>query len=112
MELYPGQKLLVLWDGATYHRDGTLHEFLARVNQDLSEAQWRITLCRFAPNAPAQNPQNPVEDLCLAGQNHLRRCFAQHKTCAQVKACFSFFLRTWRLDSIKFDWYAPHPQII
>ncbi len=21
-ELYPGQRLLLLWDGATYHRDG------------------------------------------------------------------------------------------
>jgi len=108
-ELYPGKKLLLLWDGATYHRDGHMKEFLAQLNEGLEEEDWRLTLCRFAPNAPEQNP---VEDLWLAGKNHLRRCFAQNKTFAQVKDCFCSFLRSFRLQSVKFGWYAPHPQII
>jgi transposase len=108
-ELYPGQKLLLLWDGATYHRDGYIKEFLAQANEGLAEADWRITLCRFAPNAPEQNP---VEDLWLAGKNHLRRGFAQNKTFAQVKNAFSSFLQDFSLQSVKFNWYAPDLQLI
>ena len=115
-ELSPGQKLLVLWDGASYHRDGAsyhrdgaLHEFLAHINQGLAEADWRITLCRFAPNAPEQNP---VEDVWLAAKNHRRRCFAQNLTFPQVKNCFCAFLQNFSLQSAKFDWYAPDLQII
>lgn len=108
-ELYPGQKLLLLWDGATYHRDGAMKEFLAEVNAGLKAADWRITLCRFAPNAPEQNP---VEEVWLAAKNHLRRSFAQNKTFAQVKNSFCSFLQDFFLDSCKFDWYAPNPQLI
>jgi hypothetical protein len=27
LELYPNKKLLLLWDGASYHRDGALRQF-------------------------------------------------------------------------------------
>jgi len=109
MDLYPGQKLLVLWDGASYHRDASLREFLTQVNADLAPEQWRVTLVSFAPNAPEQNP---VEEVWLAGKNHLRRHFALNKTFAQVKDCFCSFLQSFFLSSAKFDWYAPHPQRI
>lgn len=65
MELYRGKKLLLLWDGATYHRDTQCQEFLAEVNQGLEEQDWLVTCLRFAPNAPEQNP---VEDIWLAGK--------------------------------------------
>jgi transposase len=107
-ELYAGKKLLLLWDGATYHRDGAMKEFLAQVNEGLAEEDWRITLCRFAPNAPEQNP---VEDVWLAAKNHLRRSFAQNKTFDQVKAAFCGFLQHFSLQSVKFDWYAPDLRI-
>lgn len=108
-QLYPGKKLLLLWDGASYHRDNQLKEFLAQVNQGLSEDDWLVTVCCFAPNAPEQNP---VEDVWLAGKNHLRRSFALNKTFAQVKAAFCQFLEGFSLHSAKFDWYAPLLQII
>lgn len=108
-ELYPGKKLLVLWDGASYHRDAQLQAFLAHVNAGLAPSEWLITLMSFAPNAPEQNP---VEEVWLAGKNHLRRHFAINKTFAQVKNSFCHFLQTFRLASAKFDWYAPYPQLI
>ena len=108
-ELYPGKKLLLLWDGATYHRDGAIKAFLARVNEDLDQEDWRITLMNFAPNAPEQNP---VEDVWLAAKNHLRRGFAHNKTFAQVKQAFCSFLQNFSLQSAKFDWYAPNLQLI
>lgn len=108
-QLYPGQKLLLLWDGATYHRDSQLQAFLAQVNQGLAEEDWLVTICRFAPNAPEQNP---VEDVWLAGKNHLRRSFAENKTFTQVKEAFCRFLEDFSLQSVKFDWYTPQLQII
>ncbi len=109
LEMYAGKKLLLVWDGATYHKDQKLQEFLSAVNRGLAEKDWLVTLLRFAPNAPEQNP---VEDIWLAGKNHLRRNFAVNKTFAQVKASFCSFLKTFFLESVKFDWYAPELQII
>ena len=108
VELYPDKKLLLLWDGASYHRDAQVQAYLTEVNAGLCEEEWRVTLLRFAPHAPEQNP---VEDIWLQGKNHLRRQFAQNKTFAAVKHCFSHFLRSLRFESVKFEWYAPCPQI-
>ena len=109
MQIYEGRKLLLLWDGATYHRDQKLKEFLAEVNQGLEEKDWLVTFLPFAPNAPEQNP---VEDIWLAGKRDLRKNFAQNKTFAAVKESFCNFLRSFLFDSIKFDWYSPATHII
>lgn len=109
MKVYEGKKLLLIWDGATYHGEGKLKEFLGEVNQGLEEKDWRITLLKFAPNAPEQNP---VEDIWLAGKNHLRKSFAENKTFAAVKKSFCGFLQNFLVASVKFDWYSPAPQII
>ena len=108
-KVYEGKKLLLLWDGATYHRDAQCQAFLAEVNQGLAEKDWRVTFMRFAPNAPEQNP---VEDIWLAGKNDLRKKFSEHKTFAAVKESFVGFLKDFLLASVKFDWYAPSTQII
>ena len=104
MTIYADKKLLLLWDGATYHRDAQCQAFLAKVNQGREEKDWLVTCLPFAPNAPEQNP---VEDIWLAGKNHLRKKFAENKTFAAVKASFAGFLKNFLLDSVKFDWYAP-----
>ena len=108
-ELYRGKRLLLIWDGATYHRDLHCQEFLAEVNQGLEEKDWLVTCLRFAPNAPEQNP---VEDIWLAGKNYVRKKFAGNKTFAAVKKSFCDFLEGFLLDSVKFDWYAPSTQTI
>ncbi len=108
MELYRGKKLLLLWDGATYHRDIQSREFLAEVNHGLAEKDWLVTCLPFAPNAPQQNP---VEDIWLAGKNYLRKKFSENKTFAAVKKSFCGFLHGFLLNSVKFDWYAPSTQI-
>ena len=71
--LYPDKQLVVLWDGASYHRGEEMQKFLAQENANLSEADWKITCLRFAPNAP---DQNPTEDVWLKGKTHLRKLFA------------------------------------
>lgn len=106
---YPGKKFLLLWDGASYHHDTHVQAHLAEVNAGLGEKDWRINCLLFAPNAPEQNP---VEDIWLQGKNHLRKNFATNKTFGEVKDCFQSFLNNLRFNSVKFDWYTPHPQII
>jgi transposase len=107
--LYPNKKLLVLWDGASYHRGAEMQTFLAQENAGLAEAEWQVTWLLFAPNAPEQNP---TEDLWLKGKTYLRKHFAVNKTFAAVKQCFSTFLQTLSFASTKFSWYWPNPQPI
>ncbi len=107
--LYPGKRLLFLWDGASYHRGAELQEFLGRENAGLREAEWQVTCLLFAPNAPEQNP---TEDSWLKGKTHLRKHFAANKTFASVKRCFSTFLDSFSFDSAKLRWYWPEEQMI
>ena len=54
--LYPDKQLVLLWDGASYHRGEEMQKFLAQENAGLAEADWKVTCIRFAPNCPEQNP--------------------------------------------------------
>jgi len=108
-ERYPDKPIILLWDGASYHRDGQVKALLAEVNDGQAEQAWQLCCLPFAPNAP---DQNPVEDIWLQGKNYLRKNFALNKTFAAVKQCFSHFLRQLTFDSVKFSWYAPTPQVI
>jgi transposase len=107
--LYPDQQLVFLWDGASYHRGEEIQNFLAQENADWTEADWKVTCLRFAPHAPEQNP---TADVWRKGQTHLRKQFALNKTFAQVKHCFSSFLKALRFTSTKFSWYWPTEQMI
>ncbi|MBD0304010.1 MAG: IS630 family transposase, partial [Tolypothrix sp. T3-bin4] len=57
---YPGKRIVVIWDGASYHKSEEVRQFLTSVNQGYEPQQWPITCLLFAPNAPQQNP---VEDV-------------------------------------------------
>ena len=66
----PHQRLLIFWDGASYHRSQEIQDFLASINQGLSAEQWKIHCVRFAPNCPEQNP---IEDKELQAKTWVRR---------------------------------------
>lgn len=51
----PNQRLLIFWDGASYHRSQAIQSFLDEINQDLPEEQWLIHCVRFAPNCPQRS---------------------------------------------------------
>jgi len=52
-------RLLIIWDGASYHRSHQLRQVLAEANAGLPPEHWKIECICFAPHAPEQNP---VED--------------------------------------------------
>ena len=82
-----GAKLVIIWDGATYHYSQDFREYLETVNQGKSEAQWLIRCIKLAPNAPEQNP---IEDVWLQGKEMLRRYWNLCKNFRIVKWLFEW----------------------
>jgi transposase len=92
---YQHKKIVLIWDGASYHRFGEFREYLTQVNQEKSPDNLEITCILFAPNAPQQNP---VEDVWLQGKNFLRKYWYLCKSFWAVKKLFELFY-----DCSKFD---------
>lgn len=107
--LHPNKKLIIIWDGASYHRGEKVQAYLNEINQDLEEKNWKVTCLLFAPNAP---DQNPVEDVWLRGKNFLRKHFYENKSFQQVKKCFINFLNKKIFDFNKLEWYLEIPQAV
>lgn len=78
----PGPRLLIFWDGASYHRQQTMRDFLKTIQGDRPPDQWKICGMRLAPYTPQENP---VEDIWLKGKTFVRThalwttCFEQVK---------------------------------
>lgn len=83
----PQSRIALIWDGATYHRSQVVRDYLALVNQDLVESEWKITCIRFAPNDPRQNP---VEDVWLQAKRFIREFYHLCKSFSTVKWLFEF----------------------
>lgn len=99
---YIDTKLLILWDGASYHKYSEMKAYLEELNSGLEEKDWKITCMLFAPNAPEQNP---VEDIWLKGKNWIRKNFSKNKTFHQVKESFFKYLENGIFNFNKFSWY-------
>lgn len=85
---HPEQKLLLIWDGATYHRGEELKKLLARENSGKPPEDWSIICHLFAPYAPEENP---VEEIWLQVKNFIRRFYYICKSFSRVKQLFHFF---------------------
>lgn len=81
-------RLIVIWDGASYHRSAVVQEFLQQVNGSLSPEAWKVTCIRLAPNAPEQNP---VEDVWLQAKQFIRKYARLCKKFWSVKLLFKLF---------------------
>ena len=104
---FQGRRIILLWDGASYHQSKEVKAYLASINGNLPENERKIELIRFAPNAPEQNP---MEDVWLAAKNQLRTRQVELTTFNDVVASFSTFTNNFTLKSAKFDWYKPSPH--
>nr|WP_080570094.1 transposase [Anaplasma marginale] len=83
MEQCPGQKIVLIWDGASYHKYKEMKAFLEQVNGNKPQESWLVTCIILAPNAPEQNP---VEDIWLQGKNELRNKYYLCNSFAEVTA--------------------------
>lgn len=99
----PGRRLVLIWDGASYHKSKEMKAFLADVNAGQDAAQWQLRCILFAPNAPEQNP---VEDVWLQTKNFIRKYWLLCKSFSAVKWLFKFFTNYQRFDFPKLEQYA------
>lgn len=99
----PGQRLLILWDGASYHRSHELRAFLAEVNAGLPPEEWKIHCIQFAPNDPSQNP---IEDAWLQAKTWLRRMSGLKPCFTALKALFEQFFTLDIFDFPKLHMYG------
>lgn len=51
-EQYKDKRLLICWDGASYHRGQEMQEYLEAVNFGRSPDQWLVRCIQSAPYAP------------------------------------------------------------
>jgi transposase len=101
---HPGKRIVLIWDGASYHTSDEFEDFLTSVNDGHKSSDWPITCIVFAPNAPQQNP---VEDVWLQAKNFLRKYWHLCKSFSVVKWLFKFFTNRQKFDFHKIDQYAP-----
>lgn len=106
---YPGKRIAVIWDGATYHKSSEVKQFLSILNDSYEANEWQFTCILFAPNAPEQNP---VEDVWLQAKNFLRKFWHLCKSFSAVKWLFKFFTNHQKFDFPKLKQYAPCSEII
>jgi transposase len=66
----PNSRLILIWDGASYHRGQEFQHYLAKVNHQCQEDCRQIHCQRFAPYAPSENP---IENIWSQVKNFLKR---------------------------------------
>lgn len=106
---YSQSKIILIWDGASYHRFGEFRDYLEEVNQGISASEWSITCVLFAPNAPQQNP---VEDVWLQAKNFLRKYWHLCRSFKAIKILFELFANEQKFNFPKVHLYQATELII
>ncbi len=97
------KKLVIIWDGATYHYSQEWKEYLEEVNQGKPQEEWLIRCIRLAPYAPEQNP---IEDVWLQGKEILRKYWNLCKSFRVVKWLFKWAITQDLFDFPKLKMYG------
>ena len=108
-EQYPGKRLILLWDGASYHRGEEMRDYLEGVNFGRSRDAWWMWCVLFAPNAPEQNP---IEDVWLKAKDYVRKHWQESDTFKHVTHVFEEAINTLSFNCKKLRMYLPDLQII
>ena len=93
------ENILLIWDGASYHKDGRMREYLGKVNAD----EMRVYCMLFAPHAPEQNP---MEDIWNISKKHIRTLFASLETFPDILREFKNFITGSKFDFPKLSLYG------
>lgn len=105
----PQKKLLLIWDGASYHRGEIMQELLIRDNFGKEPEDWSITCCLFAPYAPEENP---VESVWLQVKSFIRRFHYICNSFSIVKKIFQFFFKFQLFNRPNLKKYDAFAQLI
>jgi transposase len=99
----PEANLLIIWDGASYHRSQTIKDYLESLNSQRLPEDWLVTCERFAPNAPQQNP---VEDIWLQAKRLIREFYFFCHSFSVVKSLFELSVHCQIFDFPKLHEYG------
>ena len=99
---HPGKKIVLLWDGATYHKYGLTRDYLCELNEGIDEEDWSITCILLAPHAPEQNP---IEDIWLQGKQWVREKYNECYAFKDVKKLFVETIEGRIFSFPKLDYY-------
>jgi transposase len=103
-QYFQGRRLIILWDGASYHRAHVVQNYLTDLQgPNCPEPHRHIHLIQFAPYAPKQNP---MEDVWLAGKRAVREHWADLASFEDVKPLFSSTITRRPFYFKKLDWYG------
>ena len=103
-QYYQGRRMVICWDGASYHQGHLVQEYLGRINGPACpEPERKIQILLFAPYAPAQNP---MEDIWLRGKRAVRDQWIDLQTFHDVKAVFTQTIRHHQTLFEKLNWYG------
>jgi len=108
-EHYPGKRLLICWDGASYHRGQEMQDYLEAINFGRKREEWLVRCIQFAPHAPEQNP---IEDVWNQAKAFLRKNWYQcDNTFASVKRLFEQAIEMLTFSFAKLHMYTQVLQI-
>lgn len=108
-EQFPKQRLVLIWDGASYHCGEVMQNYLQNINADLSPEQWLVTCIKLAPNAPEQNP---VEDAWLKLKSYIRQHYYLANSFSAIKSLFFQAVQILSFNFQKLNAYIDHLQLI
>ncbi len=100
---YADKRLLLIWDGATYHKGTEMVDYLTSLNHGLDATAWWVTCLLFAPNAPEQNP---IEDIWLKGKQYIRKNWRLCDRFRTVKTLFLDAIQNRFFDFPKLHMYT------
>lgn len=83
----PETKLVLVWDGASYHCLRAFRNFLAQINQG---QDWKIHCLKFAPYAPEENP---IENIWGQAKQLLRQLHQRCRSFKLTKKLFELFIK-------------------
>lgn len=96
------KNILLIWDGASYHKNGEMKSYLEKINKGYEE-NFRVACMLFAPNAPEQNP---MEDVWNIAKRHLRKNFSDFFSFNDVIKSFGDFIDTHCFNFPKLHLYG------
>lgn len=101
----PGQRIVIIWDGVSYHRSQVIRDYLQKINAGLEANEWAVTCLLFSPYAPEQNP---VEDIWLQGKRFIRWFYHTCRSFNVVKHLFEWILHHQIFDFPKlYEYWLP-----
>ena len=99
---YEGKRIILCWDGASYHRGEEMREYLEGLNMGKPRNEWVITCIQFAPYAPEQNP---IENIWLQAKEFIRKNWRECETFQYVIDLFERALNTLSFDFSRLHMY-------